>query len=71
VELLVWIAVGIVVGLAVLALAPLLIVGSWFMIITAVLGLADGAIWLLDQGWRPIRPEVKPVSSPGLGDVTH
>lgn len=70
-ELLLWIAVGIVVGLAVLALAPLLIVGSWFMIITVALGLADGAIWLLDQGWRTIQPEVNPVLSPGLGDVTR
>jgi hypothetical protein len=63
VELLLWIVVGIIVGLGVLVLAPLLIVGSWFIIITVILGLADGAIWLLDEGWRKIRPELKPASA--------
>lgn len=63
-----WIVVGIVAGLGALALIPLLVVGGWFVVITVILGLADGAIWLLDQGWRKIRPGVKQAPSLGLGD---
>jgi fatty acid desaturase len=70
VELVLMIVVGIIVALGVLVLAPLLIVGSWFVIITVILGLVDGASWLLDQGWRKIRPEVKPAASLGLLDAT-
>ena len=68
-ELLLWIVVGIIVALGVLVLAPLLIVGSWFIIISVILGVADGAIWLLDEGWRKIRPAVKPAASLALLDT--
>ena len=64
-ELLIWIVVGIVAVVGFIALVPVLVVGSWFVIITVIMGLADGAIWLLDQGWARMRgserrPEVKP-----------
>jgi hypothetical protein len=52
VELMMWIVVGIVAGLGLMVLAPVLIVGTWFVIMTVILGLADGIIWLLDQGWK-------------------
>ena len=64
-ELMMWIVVGIVAVLGFIVLVPVLVVGSWFVIITVILGLADGTIWLLDQGWARMRggkrrPEVKP-----------
>ena len=66
-ELVMWIVVGIVVGLGVIALAPVLIVGGWFIIINVILRLLDGTIWLLDQRWRAIRPGIKPAPSFGSG----
>jgi len=44
--------VGIVAGLGCIVLAPVLVVGTWFVVMTVILGLADGTIWLLDQGWK-------------------
>ena len=32
-----------------------LVVGTWFVVLTVILGLADGTIWLLDQGWKKNR----------------
>jgi len=52
VELVRWIVVGIVAGLGCIVLAPVLVVGTWFVVMTVILGLADGTIWLLDQGWK-------------------
>jgi hypothetical protein len=46
-----WIAVGIAGGLGFI-LAPVLVVGAWFVVMTVILGLADGIIWLLDAGWK-------------------
>ena len=65
-ELMMWIVMGIVAVLGFIVLVPVLVVGSWFVIITVILGLADGAIWLLDEWWTRMRggkrrPEVKPV----------
>ena len=51
-ELVMWIVVGIVAGLGCIVLAPVLVVGTWFVVLTVILGLADGTIWLLDQGWK-------------------
>ena len=51
-ELVMWIVVWIVAGLGVIALVPVLVVGSWFVVITVILGLADGTTWLLDHRWR-------------------
>lgn len=47
-----WIVVGIVAGLGCIVLVPVLVVGTWFVVMTVILGLADGTIWLLDQGWK-------------------
>jgi hypothetical protein len=52
VELVMWIVVGIVAGIV---LVPVLVVGTWFVVLTVILGLADGTIWLLDQGWKKNR----------------
>ena len=46
-----WILGGIVAGLGFVVLVPVLVVGTWSLVITVILGLADGTIWLLDQGW--------------------
>ena len=51
-ELVMWIVVGIVAGLGCIVLVPVLVVGTWFVVMTVILGLADGTIWLLDQGWK-------------------
>lgn len=55
-ELVMWIGVGIVVGLACVALIPVLVVGLWYVIITLLLGFSDGIIWLLDRRWRTSMP---------------
>jgi len=58
-ELVMWIVVGIVAGLGGIVLVPVLVVGTWFVVITMILGLADGATWLLDQGWKKNRGGVR------------
>jgi len=55
VELVMWIVIGIVAVLGFIVLVPVLVVGTWYVVITVIMGLADGAIWLLDEGWRTIR----------------
>jgi len=72
VELLMWIVGGIVAAVAIIALVPVLVIGGWFVIITVIMGLADGAIALLDQRWKMIRGRKKraglsPVPSLGHG----
>ena len=54
-ELMMWIVVGMVVGLGFIVLVPVLVVGTWFVVFTVILGFADGIIWLLDQGWKKNR----------------
>lgn len=51
-ELMMWIVVWIVAGLGFIVLVPVLVVGTWFVVFTVILGFADGTIWLLDQGWK-------------------
>jgi hypothetical protein len=51
-ELVMWILVGILASLGFIVLVPVLVLGTWFVVMTVILGLADGAIWLLDQGWK-------------------
>jgi hypothetical protein len=65
-----WIAVGIIAGLVAIASIPLLVVGTWWVVINVLLRVVDGAIWLLDWGWRKIRATRKPAASLGLGDET-
>ena len=57
-ELVMWIVVGIVADLGFIVLVPVLVVGTWFVVITVILGLADGTIWLLDQGWKKKREAI-------------
>ncbi|HSE59828.1 MAG TPA: hypothetical protein VLA99_14085 [Nitrospiraceae bacterium] len=51
-ELVMWILVGMLASAGFIVLVPVLVLGTWFVVMTAILGLADGAIWLLDQGWK-------------------
>jgi hypothetical protein len=59
VELLMWIVGGIVAAVAGIALALVLIIGGWFVIVTVIMELADGTIALLDQRWKIIRGRKK------------
>ena len=73
-ELVMWIVIGIVAVLGFIVLVPVLVVGTWYVVITVIMGLADGAIWLLDEGWRTIRgrksrAEVQTKLPLGLGDA--
>ena len=73
-ELVMWIVIGIVAVLGFIVLVPVLVVGTWYVVITVIMGLADGAIWLLDEGWRTIRgrksrAEVRTKPPLGLGDA--
>jgi hypothetical protein len=52
VELMMWMVAGIVAGFGFLVLVPVLVVGTWFVVMTVILGLTDGALWLLDQKWK-------------------
>ena len=51
-ELVMWIVVGIVAGLGFIVLVPVLVVGTWFVVLTVILGLADGTIWFWIRGGR-------------------
>ena len=66
-ELAMWIVVGIAAGLAGIALIPILVVGTWFVIMTSILGLADGVIWLLDQRWKKSKPRTRTEVVPSFG----
>ena len=55
-ELVVSVFVGIVMGLVGLALIPILVVGTWWVVMTVMLGLSDGIIWFLDRKWRASAP---------------
>ena len=75
-ELMMWIVIGIVAVLGFIVLVPVLVVGTWYVLITVIMGLADGAIWLLDQGWRWMmiharkrRPEVQLAPPLGVGEA--
>ena len=54
-QILMWIAVGMAVVLGFIVLVPVLVVGTWFVVMTVILGLADGILWCLDQGWKKNR----------------
>ena len=69
-----WIVIGIVAVLGFIVIVPVLVVGTWYVVITVIMGLADGAVWLLDEGWRRIRgrtsrTEVQTKLPLGLGDA--
>jgi hypothetical protein len=52
VELIMWIVLWTVVVFACIALIPVLVVGTWWAVMTVVLGLSDGIIWVLDRRWK-------------------
>lgn len=69
-ELLMWIVGGGIAAVAIIVLVPLLVIGGWFVIITVVMGLADGVIALLDHSWKMIRDRQKRAGlnpAPSLG----
>ena len=73
-ELVNWIVIRIAAVLGVIVLVPVLVVGGWYVVITVIMGLADGAIWVLDEGWRTIRgrksrAEAQTKLPFGLGDA--
>jgi hypothetical protein len=55
-ELVMWAVLGIVMGLVGLVLIPVLVVGTWWVIMTVMLGLSDGIVWFLDRKWRTSAP---------------
>jgi hypothetical protein len=66
-ELVMWVGLGAMAVLGVLALIPVIVIGGWyvvvFVIFRAVDAAVDAAIGFLERGWRTIqavthRPEV-------------
>ena len=51
-ELVAWIVVCVFAGVLAVVAMLVLVVGTWFVVMTVVLAVADAVIWLLDQGWR-------------------
>ena len=71
-QLVMWIIVGILMGAAAIALIPVLVVGTWYVVMTVTLGLVDGIVWLLDQQWkRRTCPQVSTRMPPHTLDVTN
>ena len=65
-----WIMVGILGGAAAIVLIPVLVLGTWYVVMTVTLGLVDGIVWLLDQRWKPrTRPLVSTCMPPKAVDV--
>ena len=54
-EFIMWIVVWMIGGVLALASIPVLVVGTWFVIMTLILGIADAGIWILDLGSRMTR----------------
>jgi hypothetical protein len=46
------IAVMILVFAASIVLVPTIVLGTWWVVMTTIIGMVDGAVWLLDTGWR-------------------
>ena len=51
-EIVMWIVVWTVIGVLAVASIPVLVVGTWYVVMTFILGVADVGIWILDQGSR-------------------
>ena len=47
-----WIVLGILGVFGAIVLIPVLVVGTWFVVMTGLLALVDGIVWLLDQRWK-------------------
>ena len=74
-EHMLWIIGGIIGVLVAIVLVPVLVVGTWFVVMTVIMGITDGVIWVLDGGWkRPARKSrseatrVRPVNVSGAHD---
>jgi hypothetical protein len=71
-ELVMWIMVGILAGAASIVLIPVLVLGTWYVVMTVTLGLVDGIVWLLDQRWKPrMRSPFATGMPPKAIDVEH
>ena len=35
-----------------IVLIPTIVLGTWWVVMTTMIGLVDGAIWLLDARWK-------------------
>jgi hypothetical protein len=54
-ELVMWIVVWSIAGVLAIVSIPVLVVGTWFVVMTVILGVGNAGIWLLDHGWRARR----------------
>jgi len=77
VESMLWIVGGIIAVSVAILLVPVLVVGTWFVVMTVIMGIADGGLWVLDRGWkRPARmsrseaTRVRPVKVSGTNGDT-
>ena len=71
-QLVMWVIVGILTGAAAIVLIPILVVGTWYVVMTVILGLVDGIVWLLDQQWkRRTCPQVNTRMPPNTVDVAN
>ena len=71
-EFVMWIVVWMIVGVLAVASIPVLVVGSWFVIMTFTLGVPDAGIWILDLGSRLTRGRKKRprfIPMPTAGDI--
>ena len=51
-ESMLWIVGGIIAVPMAILLVPVLVVGTWFVVMTVIMGIADGGLWVLDRGWK-------------------
>ena len=51
-ESMLWIIGGIIAVPVAILLVPVLVVGTWFVVMTVIMGIADGGLWVLDRGWK-------------------
>ena len=71
-QLVMWIIVGILAGAAAIVMIPVLVVGTWYVVMTVTLGLVDGIVWLLDQRWKHRTcPQVSTGMPQNAVDVAH
>ncbi len=51
-ELIMWIGMGMLVGVACLVLIPVMVVGTWYVVLTTMLGISDGILWIVARNWK-------------------
>jgi hypothetical protein len=65
-------AVWMIVGALAAASILVLVVGTWYVVMTLILGVADAGIWILDLGSRMTRGRKKRhrfIPMPTAGDI--